>query len=90
MSATAAGSIVARLVVGRFADRWSKRRLGSVLMLMQASALLMFAGSTQPWMMLCASLLFGATIGNLFMLQSLIVGEMFGLKSFGKCKLLIN
>lgn len=84
VSTTAAGSIVARLVVGRFADRWNKRRLGSVLMLIQAIALLMFAGSTRPWTMFGASLIFGFTIGNIFMLQSLIVGELFGMKSFGK------
>jgi MFS family permease len=84
VSATAAASIVARLVVGRFADRWNKRRLGSVLMLIQAVALLMFAISTRPWVMFCASMVFGFTIGNIFMLQSLIVGELFGMKSFGK------
>ncbi len=84
VSATATGSIVARLVVGRFADRWNKRRLGSVLILAQAVALSLFAGSRQPWVMFVASLLFGATIGNIFMLQSLIAGEMFGMRSFGK------
>ncbi len=84
VSTTAAGSVVARLVVGRFADRWDKRRLGSALMLIQASALWMFASATHPWIMFCASLFFGFTIGNIFMLQSLIIGELFGMKSFGK------
>lgn len=84
VSTTAAGSIVARLVVGRFADRWNKCRLGSVLMLIQAGAIAMFATSIQPWILFCASLIFGFTIGNIFMLQALIVGELFGMKSFGK------
>jgi Na+(H+)/acetate symporter ActP len=31
-----------------------------------------------------ASLVFGFTIGNLFMLQALLVGDLFGMRSFGK------
>jgi len=84
VSGTATGSIVARLIVGRFADRWNKRRLGSALMVAQALALLLFAGATQPWILMLASVLFGTTIGNLFMLQSLLAAEMFGVRSFGK------
>ena len=83
VSTTAFGSIVARLVVGGFADRVSKRRLGSALMLVQAVALVAFALAADAPLLYAASLLFGFTIGNLFMLQALLVAELFGVASFG-------
>jgi MFS family permease len=84
VSTTAFGSIVARLVVGSFADRVSKRRLGVVLILIQASALSVFALASAVPLLYLASLVFGFTIGNLFMLQALLVGDLFGMRSFGK------
>lgn len=83
VSTTAFGSIVARLVVGSFADRVSKRNLASCLMLLQACALATFAASPQEAYLFGASLVFGFTIGNIFMLQVLLVGELFGMASFG-------
>ena len=80
---TAFGSMMARLIVGGFADRMSKRRLGVALMLLQSGALVAFAlGSSAP-VLFAASLVFGFTVGNLFMLQTLFVGELFGMVSFG-------
>jgi len=83
VSTTAAGSIVARLVVGSFADRVDYRRLAVALMGLQAVAIttLSLADSALP--LFAASLLFGFTVGNLFMLQSLIVADLFGVASFG-------
>lgn len=83
VSTTALGSAVARLVVGRFADRLSKHRIATVLIAVQAASLATFALAWQPWMLFAASLVFGFTIGNIFMLQSLVVGELFGMASFG-------
>jgi MFS family permease len=84
VSTTAFGSIVARLVVGSFADRVSKRRLGVALMLIQAGALLTFATASAVPLLYLGSAVFGFTIGNLFMLQALLVGDLFGRRSFGK------
>jgi MFS family permease len=83
VSTTAMASLVARLVVGSFADRVSKRRLGVTLILLQAGALATFSVASSPFALYAASLAFGFTIGNLFMLQTLMVGELFGLVSFG-------
>ncbi len=82
VSTTAFGSIVARLVVGSFADRVSKRRVGMALMLLQACALVTFALASEVAALYGASLVFGFTIGNLFMLQMLLVGEIFGVTSY--------
>lgn len=83
LSTTAGGSIVARLVVGSFADRVDQRRLGVALILLQAGALATFALAESTVALFAASLAFGFTIGNLFMLQSLIVADLFGVRSFG-------
>jgi hypothetical protein len=83
LSTTAAGSIVARLVVGSFADRVNQRRLGAALIAVQAGALATFALAESTPALFAASACFGFTIGNLFMLQSLLVADLFGARSFG-------
>lgn len=83
VSTTAFGSLVARLVVGSFADRVSLKGLGVGLIGLQALALATFAGAETPAALYLASLGFGFTIGNLFMLQALLVAQLFGMRSFG-------
>ncbi|MBW2281286.1 MAG: MFS transporter [Deltaproteobacteria bacterium] len=77
-------SVVGRLVVGGlFADRVDKRRLCIALFCVQALGLLAFGLLRGPAGLVAASLLFGLTIGNIFMMQSLLTGEIFGIPSFG-------
>jgi sugar phosphate permease len=83
LSLTAFGSIVARLIVGMFADSIDKRWLTVVLFLVQGTAVLTITlvdNIPLTWVM---TLIFGFTIGNIYMMQSLLVGEIFGLVSFG-------
>jgi cyanate permease len=82
VSTTAFGSLVARLVVGGFADRVDQRRLGAGLIGVQALMLFGFSQATSVGSLFVVSLCFGFTIGNLFMLQALIVGRLFGVASF--------
>lgn len=83
VSAMAAGSVVGRLVVGSFADRVEKRLVAVALVLVQAAAYLTLSVADGPVGLLLASTALGLTIGNLFMFQSLLVGEIFGAASFG-------
>ena len=83
VSTTATGSILARIVVGTFADRLDKRKLAATLMTIQAGAIAILAFVPNAPAAYAASLVFGFTIGNLFMLQSLITAELFGMASFG-------
>jgi sugar phosphate permease len=83
VSAMAAGSVVGRLVVGSFADRVEKRLVTIALVLVQAAAYLVLSIADSPLGYFAASTAFGLTIGNLFMFQSLLVGEIFGAASFG-------
>lgn len=83
LSLTALGSIIARLIVGTFADAIDKRWLTFMLFVVQATAILLivyFENLALTWIL---TLVFGFTIGNVYMMQALMVGEIFGIVSFG-------
>ena len=77
------GSILGRLVAGRIADRIDKRWVTAGLFLTQAAALTGLGLARDATALLVASVVFGLTIGAVFMMQSLLVAELFGLASFG-------
>lgn len=83
LSVTAFGSIVARLIVGSFADRIDKRRLTVALFIMQASAVAGIVANKSVAVTYALTLVFGFTIGNVYMMMTLLVGETFGMVSFG-------
>jgi predicted MFS family arabinose efflux permease len=82
VSALALGSFLGRLTVGPLADRVPKRHLAAGLFAFQGAMVAILAGSTGRIPLLAASLGFGVTVGNIFMLQSLLVAELFGRLSF--------
>ena len=83
LSVTAFGSIVARLVVGTFADRIDKKGLTIALFVVQAAAVLGVVVTSNVVVTYLLTLVFGFTIGNVYMTMSLLVGEVFGTVSFG-------
>jgi sugar phosphate permease len=83
VTVTTIGSIVARLIVGGFADRAPKVRLTVGFMLMQAACIAVYSVAHQPVILYGAALLFGTTVGNVYMLQSLVTAERFGMVSYG-------
>jgi sugar phosphate permease len=83
ISVTALGSIVARLAVGIFADGVDKRLLAAVLFVVQATCILLIIHTESVPATWILTLVFGFTIGNVYMMQSLLVGEVFGMVSFG-------
>jgi predicted MFS family arabinose efflux permease len=82
VSATAFGSVVGRFAIGPLGDRLEKRRIALALFLAQACATLAFAHATRGPALGAASFVFGLTMGNIFMLQPLLVSEFFGVASF--------
>jgi sugar phosphate permease len=83
ISVTAFGSIVARLVVGIFADGVDRRLLSAILFVVQATCVVFIVlaeNTISTWVL---TLIFGFTIGNVYMMQTLLVGEIFGMVSFG-------
>ena len=83
ISVTAFGSIIARLVVGIFADGIDRRLLTVVLFVVQATSILLIIHIENVAATWALTLIFGLTIGNIYMMQSLLVGEIFGMVSFG-------
>ncbi len=83
LSTAAFGSIVARLVVGTFADGMDKRRLTMGLFVLQGTAVLLLTYVENNYTTYLFTLTFGFTFGNIYMMQSLLVGEIFGMVSFG-------
>lgn len=84
LSIIAFGSIVARLIVGRyFADRVDLRILTVIMFLVQGVAALIVIQVDHIAVTYVAILIFGFTIGNVYMLQSLLTSDVFGYVSFG-------
>ncbi len=83
VTTTTIGSIVARVVVSMFADRLDKRFMASVLFVLQAVAISGYLLVHSTVMIYLVAMIFGFTIGNIYMAQSLLVGELYGLMSFG-------
>ncbi|MCH2185346.1 MFS transporter, partial [Myxococcota bacterium] len=78
------GSVIGRLIVGSVADRFEKRRVAIGLFLLQGLGICSFSFSTSPTALFASTALFGLTIGSIFMLQSLITADLFGIPSFGR------
>jgi MFS family permease len=83
VSVTAFGSVVGRLAVGSFADRVPKRAVSQGIFLLQAAALLALISAEHTAVLLVCAFVFGLTMGNVYMLQSLVVADLFGMASFG-------
>lgn len=83
LSTTAFGSIVARLAVGTFADNMDKRWLTVGLFVVQATSVLLVLWIENSVATYVLILVFGFTIGNVYMMQSLITAEIFGMVSLG-------
>lgn len=75
-------SVVARLVGGRVAHRAPMARLTAGLMATQAVALALVAVLDAKLALFAAIVLFGATVGNILMLQPLLVAERFGVRDY--------
>ncbi|MCK9487684.1 MAG: MFS transporter [Dehalococcoidia bacterium] len=83
LSTTALGSIIARLAVGSFADNMDKRWLTVGLFVVQATSVLLVIWIENSVATYVLILIFGFTIGNVYMMQSLITAEIFGMVSLG-------
>ncbi len=83
VTTTTLGSIVARLIVGSFADRANKVRLAVFFIGLQAATAMSYTMLHSKVGLYIAALVFGFTVGNVFMLQALVTGEVFGMVSYG-------
>ena len=79
---TACASIVGRLFLGTFVDRCDKRYVTMVCILIQGLAVLTLAFYSHVVLLYLCTFAFGLTMGSLIMMQSLLIGECFGIPSF--------
>lgn len=84
LSALAGTSVIARLIGGVVVEKMSIMTFTSVLAFLQGVALVSLAYADTSTELVLSAVLFGATIGNLLMLQPLIVSAAFGVTGYPK------
>ncbi len=77
-------SIIGRLIGGWLVDRMSIRLFAIGMMILQAVSLSMLAGGFSVFTLCAGLFLFGTTVGNLLMLQPLILAEAFGVRDYAR------
>ena len=83
-------SITGRLAGGWVLDHVPTRAFAIFMMILQAISLAFLAGGFSP-LSLCVGLaLFGITVGNLLMLQPLLIAEAFGVRDYPRIFSLSN
>jgi MFS family permease len=82
ITALAATSVVARLAGGRVVQKVPMMTFTIVIALMQSVALVALAFFTETWLIFAAIVLFGMSIGNILMMQPLLVAEHFGVRDY--------
>ncbi|MGA0206049.1 MAG: MFS transporter [Ilumatobacteraceae bacterium] len=78
----AATSVLARLVVGRIVDRVGTRRMSITLFVGQGMSLAWLAFADGKVVLLAGIVSLGLTIGNILMMQPLLIAERFGVRDY--------
>jgi len=84
VSIMAAASITGRLIGGWALPHISSRIFMGTLLVGQAVALSLYAFAATPTTMLIVAGMFGITVGNLLMMQPLLVAEAFGTAAYAR------
>jgi len=84
LSTMALSSIIGRLVGGVVVTRLPARALTACLIVVQAIALVLLALATTRTSILIGVIVFGVSIGNLLMLQPLLIAETFGVRWYSR------
>lgn len=89
LGATAVSMMATASIIGRFAGGWlltrvNARRFALLCLLAQSASMALLASMQQGSGILLGALLFGLTVGNLLMLQPLLLAEVFGVRDYGR------
>ena len=82
--ALAGMSVVARLAGGRIVSRLPMAGFTVGLAVVQAVSMIAIAFADSPVAIFAAIIVFGATVGNLLMLQPLLIAERFGVRDYAR------
>jgi MFS family permease len=74
--------VIARLIGGRVVQRVPMMRLTVALVATQARRSLVIGLAESTWLLFAAIVCFGATVGNILMLQPLVIAERFGVRDY--------
>lgn len=80
----AASSVIGRLAGGLLVTRVPPKRFTAVLMAVQGAALASFAFAATPASVIVTCIVFGLSVGNLLMLQPLLLAETFGVREYSR------
>ena len=83
-------SIVGRLIGGWLVDRMSIRLFAIGMMILQALSLSLLALGVNALTLCLGLALFGATVGNLLMLQPLLIADAFGIREYARIFAIAN
>lgn len=78
----AATSVLARLVVGRIVDRVGTLRMSVMLFVGQGGSMVWLAFAEGKAVLLAGIVTLGLTIGNILMMQPLLIAERFGVRDY--------
>ena len=84
VSTLAATSAISRLIGGVVAAKVPLVPMTAVLAAIQGVSLVLLAHGSSRMTLVVSTILFGATIGNLLMLQPLVLADRFGVKNYPK------
>ncbi len=84
LSTMALSSVIGRLVGGVVVLRLSTKTMTAALTLVQAVALTLIAFADTRSTLLLSAAMFGLSVGNLLMLQPLLIAEAFGVKEYSR------
>lgn len=80
----AATSVIARLAGGRAVQLIPMMRFTVMLAMLQSVALVVLGIADETWLLFVGIVLFGMTIGNILMLQPLLIAERFGVRDYAR------
>ena len=83
VAATAIAALLGRIALARFADQIDVRITAVAVLLLAACAFAAMGLAPVPAMLVCGSIAFGLTVGNVTTLSPIIVRREFGAASFG-------
>ncbi len=84
LSTLAFASVAGRLIGGVVVTRVSIKAMTSLLILVQAGALVLIAFASTQLSIVVSAAIFGLSVGNLLMLQPLLLAETFGVKEYSR------
>lgn len=84
LSVVPIASIVGRLAGGVLLSHYSSRLFALFMMLLQSGSLLLLSQSSGLVPFMLGLALFGVSVGNLLMLQPLLIAESYGQRDYGK------